>query len=141
VVLIKLDHSSAEFRKCSSSSKVQRIKDIYRVQNPCQFSKSEFVNKLKDLHLNIANMEQKLFHGSRYECRTLISEQGFDWKLNGLHGAAYGQGTYFALNSSYSVSYSQPDQSNRKMMFFASVLVGRFTNGNSTMRRPPQDDQ
>lgn len=53
--------------------------------------------------------------------------------------AAYGKGTYFALNASYSSSntYSVPNAQGHKHMFYCRVLTGDFTLGNSSMIDPP----
>lgn len=49
----------------------------------------------------------------------------------------YGQGTYFAVNASYSVGYSNPAADGTQTMFVARVLTGLFTLGRNDMRMPP----
>lgn len=50
----------------------------------------------------------------------------------------YGQGVYFAVNADYSAGgYSAPDAAGMKRVYVARVLTGRYTVGNSSMRRPP----
>ena len=71
--------------------------------------------------------EKWLFHGFSSKVINEICAQNLDWRLCGLNGTAYGQGTYFARDSSYSNSYSIPDSSGYKYMFIAQVLVGQFT--------------
>ena len=68
-----------------------------------------------------------------------IASGGFDWRLCGLHGTAYGRGAYFAKNSTYSQNdaYSKPDAGGLKHMFLTRVLVGRTCQGNSGLQRPP----
>ncbi|XP_051800185.1 uncharacterized protein LOC110967555 [Acanthochromis polyacanthus] len=53
---------------------------------------------------------------------------------------AYGHGTYFALNASYSANprYSKPADDGSQLMFVARVLTGLYTQGNSNMKVPPQ---
>ena len=50
---------------------------------------------------------------------------------------AYGKGTYFAVNASYSVSYTNSDSSGFKCMFLAQVLTGNYCQGDSSMRTAP----
>ena len=71
--------------------------------------------------------ERWLFHGSESSVINDICAQNLDWRLCGLSGTAYGQGTYFARNASYSDWFSKPDSSGYKYMFIAQVLVGQFT--------------
>ena len=52
-------------------------------------------------------------------------------------GVAYGDGVYFARNSSYSLQYSQL----HGKMYVAKVLVGRYTTGERGMKAPPSRDE
>lgn len=47
----------------------------------------------------------------------------------------YGRGVYFARDASYSCNprYSPPDTQNLRYMYYAKVLVGEYTVGNSSM--------
>ena len=81
--------------------------------------------------------ERQLFHGTSPENVEAICKQNFDWRLHGKNATAYGQGSYFALNSSYSDSYAKKDTTGSKFMFVAKVLVGSYTTGQSSYRRPP----
>ena len=51
-------------------------------------------------------------------------------------GVVYGQGVYFALNSSYSHRYTG-NTSNYKRMFQCRVLVGSIAIGDKSMKVPP----
>ena len=55
---------------------------------------------------------------------------------------AIGHGVYFARDASYSAqhTYSEPDANGEKYMYLARVLVGEFTEGDSTMIIPPPKD-
>ena len=55
---------------------------------------------------------------------------------------AYGLGSYFARDSSYSsyIKYSPPDASGKKHVYLARVLTGEYTQGDSNMRDPPAKD-
>ena len=84
--------------------------------------------------------EKSLFHGTSPETVEAICKQNFDWRLHGKNATVYGQGSYFALNSSYSDAYAKEDANSSRFMFVAKVLVGSYTKGNSSYRRPPQKD-
>ena len=55
---------------------------------------------------------------------------------------AFGVGTYFARDASYSArpTYSTPDGNGHRYMYLALVLVGEFTVGSSNMLVPPAKD-
>lgn len=84
--------------------------------------------------------EKQLFHGTSPEIVEAICKQNFDWRLHGKNATKYGEGSYFALNSSYSDAYAKENVSSSKFMFVAKVLVGSYTVGQSSYRRPPQKD-
>jgi len=52
---------------------------------------------------------------------------------------AYGEGVYFAVNSSYSCKYSTAKPSGKKQMYLAQVLTGEYTLGASKYRVPPDN--
>ncbi|KAM9375571.1 protein mono-ADP-ribosyltransferase PARP12-like isoform 2-T2 [Pholidichthys leucotaenia] len=79
-----------------------------------------------------------LFHGTDESLIEPICEQNFDWRMCGVHGTAYGKGSYFARNASYSDRYARASGSRNKIMFVALVLVGEYTRGSSSYVRPPQ---
>jgi hypothetical protein len=143
--LVSLEQSSAEFKDCISklNGSISKVKSIYRVQNPFLYQAYQFfkanLKKKYPMHEN-SNFERILFHGSNYAYKEAIAQQGFDWRLNGTNGTAYGKGSYFALNSSYSLSYSKPNNGSR-MMFIASVLTGKYGIGSSNLVRPPIDEK
>ena len=79
---------------------------------------------------------RQLFHGISPENVEAICKQNFDWRLHGKNATVYGEGSYFALNSSYSDNYAKQDSKGSKFMFVAKVLVGSYTKGQSSYRRP-----
>ncbi|XP_042351718.1 protein mono-ADP-ribosyltransferase PARP12 [Plectropomus leopardus] len=81
--------------------------------------------------------EQYLFHGTDESLIEAICEQNFDWRMCGVHGTAYGKGSYFARDASYSDRYAKIKGSLSKIMFVALVLVGDYTRGSSAYVRPP----
>ena len=84
--------------------------------------------------------EKRLFHGTSPSAVEAICKQNFDWRLHGKNATKYGEGSYFALNSWYSDAYATQDDNSSKFMFVAKVLVGSYTMGQSSYRRPPQKD-
>ena len=84
--------------------------------------------------------ERQLFHGTNPEIVEAICKQNFDWRLHGKNATKYGQGSYFAVNSSYSNAYAKKDHNSSKFMFVAKVLVGSYAAGDSSYRRPPRKD-
>ena len=81
--------------------------------------------------------EKRLFHGTSPGSVEAICKENFDWRLSGKNATVFGDGSYFALNASYSHSYATRDNDSSQFMFLAKVLVGSYTNGDSRYRRPP----
>ena len=47
--------------------------------------------------------EKTLFHGTKQQFVDVICKDGFDWRIAGMSsGTAYGKGSYFARDSTYS---------------------------------------
>jgi len=87
------------------------------------------------MHGNVC--QKRLFHGTvSVESAFGICAQNFDPRLSGKHGTNFGQGAYFARNASFSHKYTGASNSSR-IMFLASVLVGEYSQGSSSYRRPP----
>ncbi|XP_048358120.1 protein mono-ADP-ribosyltransferase PARP12-like [Sphaerodactylus townsendi] len=149
--LITLQSSSNEYRKVQVN--FQRtmakatIKKIQRIQNLAlwevfQWQKEQMkkANGGKDVD------ERMLFHGTAANHVDAICQQNFDWRICGVHGTAYGKGSYFARDASYSDNYCGHNSTVKTMflalsisktMFLSRVLVGEFTNGSSHYLRPP----
>ncbi|XP_074636892.1 protein mono-ADP-ribosyltransferase PARP12-like isoform X1 [Acropora palmata] len=117
-----------------------KILKIERVQNPFMWEKyqrkKENMLASKKTFIN----EKRLFHGTSPSAVEAICKQNFDWRLHGKNATKYGEGSYFALNSWYSDAYATQDDNSSKFMFVAKVLVGSYTVGQSSYRRPPQKD-
>lgn len=108
-----------------------KIEKIERVQNP-YFWKAYQIKKCEmDKKNGSRKNEKKLFHGTSKESLTLINKHGFNRSYAGMHAANFGNGTYFAVNASYSAhdTYSKPDVNGRKYMYLARVLVGEYSQG------------
>ena len=60
--------------------------------------------------------------------------------MNLFTGALYGNGSYFATESTYSADdwYSKPDGSGLKRMYQARVLIGVYTKGKRGLKVPPE---
>lgn len=75
--------------------------------------------------------ELELYHGTREEFINAICQNGFDPSTN--LRSAYGKGTYFAKNASYSRDYAPPASDQVSFMLISSVLIGNiafYGNGN-----------
>ncbi|XP_069820521.1 zinc finger CCCH-type antiviral protein 1-like isoform X2 [Dendropsophus ebraccatus] len=114
------------------------VKSLWRLQNPSlwqvfQWQKEQMkqVNQGQDVN------EMRLFHGTEVSHIDAICNQNFDWRICGIHGTVYGQGSYFARDASYAHMYSRSMIHGLQMMFVARVLVGDYTVGNPQMKRPP----
>ncbi|XP_068739317.1 protein mono-ADP-ribosyltransferase TIPARP-like [Montipora capricornis] len=142
---VQLSPSSNEFEDVEelftkSISKRVKIVKIERVQNPFMWEKYQ---RKKDHMLAQSKEdtnEKTLFHGTSPDAVEAICKQNFDWRVHGKNATTYGQGSYFALNSSYSDSYASQDDNSSQFMFVAKVLVGSYTKGQSSYRRPPAKD-
>ncbi|ROL54816.1 Poly [ADP-ribose] polymerase 14 [Anabarilius grahami] len=142
VVLVKLtagsnEHNEVEkeFRRTNLTS---NIIEIERVQNSAlwrnyMIKKEEMEEKNKH-----KNNEKRLFHGTGPDKTDQINHHGFNRSFAGMHGAMYGNGTYFAVDPNYSAQgYSKPDVNGHKRMYLARVLVGDFTQGKPGLPVPP----
>ncbi|XP_070612407.1 protein mono-ADP-ribosyltransferase PARP12-like isoform X2 [Erythrolamprus reginae] len=140
--LINLLPSSSEYIKVQTN--FQRtmpkvtISAIKRIQNASlwevylwQKEQMKKANGGKDVD------ERLLFHGTSNSHVDAICQQNFDWRICGVHGTAYGKGSYFARDAAYSDHYGGGASSSIKSMFLAKVLVGDFTTGSSLYLRPP----
>ncbi|XP_070612404.1 protein mono-ADP-ribosyltransferase PARP12-like [Erythrolamprus reginae] len=143
--LINLLPSSSEYIKVQTN--FQRtmprvpISAIKRIQNSSlwevyQWQKEQMkkANGGKDVD------ERLLFHGTSNNHVDAICQQNFDWRICGVHGTAYGKGSYFARDAAYSDDYSRGASFSVKSMFLAKVLVGDFTTGSPLYLRPPSKD-
>jgi sacsin len=82
--------------------------------------------------------EKFLFHGTRFNKPELIykGDSSFDMRFS--HNGMWGHGNYFAVNASYSNSYSF-DNGGYRQMLVANVLTGYsyFCPPNGSLRKPP----
>ncbi|CAM4730206.1 unnamed protein product [Leuciscus chuanchicus] len=142
VVLVKLKADSTEYAEVEKEFKrtglTSNIIEIERIQNSTLWrnytiKKEELEEKNKH-----KNNEQRLFHGTGPDKTDQINNHGFNRSYAGTHGAMYGNGSYFAVDPSYSAQgYSNPDVNGHKRMYLARVLVGDFTQGKPGLPVPP----
>ncbi|XP_016410818.1 poly [ADP-ribose] polymerase 15-like [Sinocyclocheilus rhinocerous] len=111
---------------------------IKRVQNSALW-RNYMIKKeeLEDKNKHTKN-EKRLFHGTGPDKTDQINNHGFNRSFAGMHGAMYGNGTYFAVDPNYSAQgYSAPDAKGHKRMYLVRVLVGDFTQGKRGLLVPP----
>ncbi|XP_041110316.1 protein mono-ADP-ribosyltransferase PARP12-like [Polyodon spathula] len=142
--LIQLSFSSEEFKEVEDlflkKMTTATIHKIERIQNPSlwevyQWQKEQMKRKNGGKDVD----EKLLFHGTQKSLVDAICSQNFDWRICGVHGTAYGKGSYFARDASYSHSYTV-STSGHRIMFVARVLVGEATAGKNGYLRPPSKD-
>ncbi|XP_051636788.1 protein mono-ADP-ribosyltransferase PARP11 isoform X2 [Manacus candei] len=161
--LIPLQKKTNEYNEVSSlfgkTMDSHRIKRIKRIQNLdlweffCR-KKAQLKKKRGVPTIN----EQMLFHGTSNEFVEAICIHNFDWRINGMHAAVYGKGTYFARDASYSSHFCKESMKHGdtfqihgvnlqphlhrpdKVMFLARVLTGDYIGGDSKYIRPPSKD-
>uniref|UniRef100_A0A3P8RUM5 Poly (ADP-ribose) polymerase family, member 12a n=1 Tax=Amphiprion percula TaxID=161767 RepID=A0A3P8RUM5_AMPPE len=115
-----------------------KISSIQRIQNPSLWKVFQWQkDQMKERNGGNLVNEQYLFHGTDESLIEAICEQNFDWRMCGVHGTAYGKGSYFAKDASYSDKYARIRGTPNKIMFVALVLVGEYTKGRSSYVRPP----
>lgn len=115
---------------------------IERVQNPNLWK--SFQNKKQEIKVKNDGVinERRLFHATSHTTIEHINNDGFNRSYAGENDALYGNGTYFAVNASYSADdeFSKPDGEGRKLMYLCRVLTGHFTKGELGMKEPPFKD-
>uniref|UniRef100_A0A3P9CRG0 Poly [ADP-ribose] polymerase 12 n=1 Tax=Maylandia zebra TaxID=106582 RepID=A0A3P9CRG0_9CICH len=140
---ISLQLSSEEFKEAEAlfykTMKDCDIINIERIQNKALWEAFQLQkNQMKSKNRDGKVMEKKLFHGTDSKDVDAICHHNFDWRICGTHGTAYGKGSYFARDASYSHNYT--GDTDVRAMFISRVLVGDFTIGSSDYRRPPSKD-
>ncbi|XP_064012545.1 protein mono-ADP-ribosyltransferase PARP14-like [Pogoniulus pusillus] len=144
VKLVNLKPSHEEYleveKKFKETCPYFLIEKIERIQNPFlwqtyQIKKKSLCKKNKN-----QNNEKLLFHGTPSSSLSMINYSGFNRGFAGKNvGAAIGNGTYFAVDASYSArdNLSTPDLDGRRYMFLARVLTGQYCVGSRGLITPP----
>ncbi|XP_077176451.1 protein mono-ADP-ribosyltransferase PARP14-like [Paroedura picta] len=114
------------------------VEKIERIQNPYYWQAYQIKKQEMDAKNGTTNNEKRLFHGTARSSLTLINNSGFNRSYAGVHAAAYGNGTYFAVNANYSAqdTYSTRDEEGKKYMYLARVLVGEYCVGSAGLVVP-----
>ncbi|RVE58381.1 hypothetical protein OJAV_G00209100 [Oryzias javanicus] len=112
---------------------------IERVQNPALWKSLQIKKRELEVRNGHQNNEKRLFHGTSEDTMKIINDRGFNRVYAGKNAACYGNGSYFAVNSSYSASdtYSRPNANGEKIMYLCRVLTGDSTLGQQNMIAPP----
>lgn len=119
-----------------------RIYSLHRIQNKWLWD--AYMQSKKRLSIKNRDMvnERLLFHGTRNNPPEKIykSEKGFDFRFAGQ--GLWGEGTYFAVNASYSHNYAYTESTNgceTKQMFLALVLTGESCScpEDRALKKPP----
>ncbi|XP_072314975.1 protein mono-ADP-ribosyltransferase PARP15-like [Eucyclogobius newberryi] len=118
--------------------KIERVQNIH-LRRSYEAQRKHISDKNK---LTGGANEKLLYHGTTQQNAKSIMSTGFDRRFSGQNATCYGQGSYFALNSSYSAHtlYSKPAADGTQLMFLARVLTGRHALGTRDMRVPPPLD-
>ncbi|XP_068442054.1 protein mono-ADP-ribosyltransferase PARP12 isoform X2 [Clinocottus analis] len=115
------------------------IVKIERIQNKALWELFQWQkNQMKNNNHGRNVTEKQLFHGTDSKYVDVICHTNFDWRVCGVNGTVFGQGSYFARDAKYSHSYT--GDADVKSMFISRVLVGHYTKGHSSYRRPPAKD-
>ncbi|EGW08290.1 Poly [ADP-ribose] polymerase 15 [Cricetulus griseus] len=146
LLVVSLQPSDPEYNMVASKFKQTCtnfiIENIKRIQNPSLWRRYQANKKIMDEKNGQGRNESQLFHGTEAGCILHLNSNGFNRSYAGKNAVSYGKGTYFAVKASYSASdtYSKPDANGEKHMYYARVLTGNYTIGNSTLIVPPSRD-
>uniref|UniRef100_A0A8C5YHQ0 Poly [ADP-ribose] polymerase n=1 Tax=Microcebus murinus TaxID=30608 RepID=A0A8C5YHQ0_MICMU len=118
------------------------IEKIERIQNIPLWHSYQIKKQVMDVKNGHTQNERLLFHGTDADSVLHINEHGFNRSYAGKNSAAFGKGTYFAVDASYSAQdrYSKPDKQGRKHMYVVQVLTGNYTEGSEGLVIPPPKD-
>jgi hypothetical protein len=116
----------------------ERIKESYPHSCICWIEEAvnpklreKYENRKKEVATRGDVNEGQFFHGTSEEAINSITYNGFDPKYN--KTSAYGKGTYFAKNASYSFNYMHPNRDGLSFMFLCDVLLGRSCKGTTRL--------
>ncbi|XP_014842233.1 PREDICTED: poly [ADP-ribose] polymerase 14-like [Poecilia mexicana] len=144
---VTLESSSPEYRRVKQGFKLtanQTVMKIERVQS-IHLRRAYEAQKKKIFEKNKqeggAN-EKFLYHGTTENNCDSIMKTGFNRRFCGQNATSFGEGTYFAVNASYSThpAYSRPAADGSQLMFVVRVLTGVYTLGQTGMKVPPPRD-
>ncbi|KAJ8391031.1 hypothetical protein AAFF_G00096520 [Aldrovandia affinis] len=132
--IYSLFHSTMPETKAEIIS-IQQVQNIFQ-WDKYQRQKEHMQSRSAD---QSGSLERHLFHGTTEDSAKEICLNNFDPRVSGKNGVAYGRGSYFAQEASYSIKYAPATGGGGcQHMFLAKVLVGNIVVGNSSYCRPPQ---
>ncbi|KAE8581718.1 hypothetical protein XENTR_v10024917 [Xenopus tropicalis] len=142
VKVVPLNPQTPEYRDVHglfAKSCPMTIIKIERIQNKHLWFNYQIKKQSIDAKNQSATNEKQLFHGSDPNAIRNVNHNGFNRSYAGKNAACYGNGTYFAVNASYSAhdTYSRPDTNRHKHMYLARVLTGVSCVGRQGMVAPP----
>ncbi|XP_043914008.1 protein mono-ADP-ribosyltransferase PARP14-like [Protopterus annectens] len=113
--------------------KIERVQNVY-LHHGYEVKKKQLTDKHGSANLN----ELHLFHGTSGSSCASINKQGFNRSFAGKNATMFGKGVYFAVEAAYSAKkFCPPDSEGLKYVYFARVLVGQYTKGQSNIKVPP----
>ncbi|OCT63240.1 protein mono-ADP-ribosyltransferase PARP14 [Xenopus laevis] len=139
---VTLDPTGKEYKRIkalTSRSCAINILMITRIQNKHLWQNYQIRKQSIDAKNEKLDTEKQLFHGTQESTIKIINQHGFNRSYVGMNAASYGNGTYFAVDASYSAAdtYSKPDKNGQKYMYLARVLTGLSCLGHHQMISPP----
>ncbi|XP_073764126.1 protein mono-ADP-ribosyltransferase PARP14 isoform X2 [Danio rerio] len=142
--VVALDPQSAEYKTVKADFQRTVLKTVLKIERIQNINLRRLYEARKS-ELEIKNDpavgagEKILYHGSAQASCSSIMSTNFNRNFAGQNGTVYGQGTYFAVNASYSanVNYAVPAADGTQQMFVARVLTGHYTMGFGDMRTAP----
>ncbi|XP_049670417.1 protein mono-ADP-ribosyltransferase PARP14-like isoform X2 [Accipiter gentilis] len=143
VKLVNLKPSSQEYlevqKKFKKTCPSFVIEKIERIQNPFLWQTYQIKKKSLCTKNKNQNNEKLLFHGTAASSLSTINYNGFNRGFAGKNAASIGNGTYFAVDASYSAqdAYSRPDTNGRRYMYLARALTGQYCAGSKGLITPP----
>lgn len=143
----KVDENSDEFQIVVKNfyetihhyhSRIRIIK-VEKLMNTLLYSQYKLKKASVMQNAVYPQVERTLYHGTSEGSVKEICVHGFNRSFCGKNATVYGQGVYFAVNSSLSMSdqYSPPNVDGHKYIFVAKVLTGDYTLGNHSMKTAP----
>uniref|UniRef100_UPI0009B33F1D poly [ADP-ribose] polymerase 15-like n=1 Tax=Monopterus albus TaxID=43700 RepID=UPI0009B33F1D len=147
IKVVTLQRSSAEYKRVKEVFKRTVHKTVMKIER-LQNIHLRRAYEVRKKHISDKNTQQGganerlLYHGTTQDNCDSIMKTGFNRSFAGQNATVYGQGTYFAVNASYSANptYSKPAADGSQLMFVVRVLIGVFTVGNRNMKVPPPLD-
>ncbi|XP_029977063.1 protein mono-ADP-ribosyltransferase PARP10 [Salarias fasciatus] len=116
-----------------------RIIQVEKIQNRLLYNQYKLKKASISQRATYPEIERTLYHGTSETSVKEICIHGFNRSFCGKNATVYGQGVYFAVNSSLSVqdTYSPPNADGYKYVFVCKVLTGDYTKGCSSMKTTP----